>query len=36
MLTNMENTIEKNNTNDKIELVETSSDNIRNLIYTIL
>ena len=31
----MENAVEKNNTNDKIELVKNSSDNIRNLIYTI-
>ena len=31
----MENAIEKNNTNDKIELVKNSSDNIRKLIYTI-
>ena len=31
----MENAVEKNNTNDKIELLKNSSDNIRNLIYTI-
>ena len=31
----MENAIEKNNTNDKIELVKNSSDDIRKLIYTI-
>ena len=31
----MENAVEKNNTNDKIKLIKSSSDNIRNLIYTI-
>ena len=31
----MENAIEKNNTNDKIELVKNSSDDIKKLIYTI-
>lgn len=31
----MENAVDKNNTNDKIELVQSSSENIRNLIYTI-
>lgn len=31
----MENAVEKNNTNDKIELLKNSSDNNRNLIYTI-
>lgn len=31
----MGNTVDKNNTNDKIELVQSSSENIRNLIYTI-
>lgn len=31
----MGNAVDKNNTNDKIELVQSSSENIRNLIYTI-
>ena len=31
----MENAVEKNNTKYKIELMENSSDNIKNLIYSI-
>lgn len=31
----MENAVEKINTNDKIELAQNSSENIKNLIYTI-
>lgn len=31
----MENAVNKINTNDKIELVQNSSENIKNLIYTI-
>ena len=31
----MENTIDKNTKNDKIEIVNNSLENIKNLIYTI-
>ena len=31
----MENAVNKINTNDKVELVQDSSENIKNLIYTI-